>query len=127
MNDLAEFLRARYAEERAEAERQPDEGAFDMDPWEIRKDVEGGWPSTDYLRIAKLRVFAEADAKLAIIKAHPVTRDVTPESPDGRHGFGCETCHQDEGLIIDRGWCVTLRALAAVYAEHPGYYEGWRP
>lgn len=54
-----------------------------------------------------------ADRK--ILAAHPVTRDVITVQPDGTHGFGCATCHQDEGLIIGDGWCDTLLALAEAH------------
>lgn len=72
------------------------------------------------------RVLAEVEAKRQVLNAHPSTRDVVTVSPDGAHGFGCATCHQDEGVIVGDGWCVTLRALASVYASHPDYRAEWR-
>jgi hypothetical protein len=140
--DLAEFLRARYAEARA---REEGKWAIRADvPFEVTFVYEG---DGEYVEIGRLGrrmsadefwkqwgepapdpgVLADLDSKLTIVEAHPITRDVIPESPDGRHGFGCATCHQDEGLIIDRGWCTTLRALGSVYASHPHYREEWRP
>jgi hypothetical protein len=71
-------------------------------------------------------VLAALDARLALLDEHPTTRDVIAEKPDGLHGFGCATCHQDEGLIVGYGWCRTLRLLAAPFAAHPDYDEGWR-
>lgn len=54
-----------------------------------------------------------ADRKL--IAAHPVNRDVINEKPDGMHGFGCFTCHNEDLLTIGYGWCASLRALAEGY------------
>ncbi len=54
-----------------------------------------------------------ADRKL--IAAHPVTRDVITENPDGTHGFGCAVCHTEDLLTVGYGWCDSLRALAEGY------------
>jgi hypothetical protein len=136
--DLAEFLRARYGEARR-AEEGKTQVKRDAPPYEIRYERGGEYAILDGHRIDAAEfwsaygepcpdpgVLADLDSKLTIVKAHPITRDVIPESPDGRHGFGCATCHQDEGLIIDRGWCTTLRALGSIYATHPDYREEWR-
>ena len=141
MNELVAFLRARLDEEEMLAKERlcincgvltaPLRShlgvtgyTHDGPAWEgkrCRGSITGAEPVQN-----PARALSEVEAKLAIIKAHPITRDVIPESPDGRHGFGCATCHQDEGLIIDRGWCTTLRALGSVYASHPDYREEWR-
>ena len=133
MSDIAEFLRARYAEQRALAEAARD-GNWDFKPYPPLE--VGGDPVKYEAMMARVRfvealqpsqVLADLDAKLAILDEHPATRDVIAEKPDGLHGFGCATCHQDEGLIIGYGWCRTLRLLAVPFAAHPDYDERWRP
>lgn len=64
-------------------------------------------PATVLRRIA-------ADRK--ILAVHPyTTRVVNPV--DGSHsaGFGCETCHDWDGVPEGRGWCDTVRLLAEGY------------
>lgn len=63
--------------------------------------------------VAALRRCA-ADRK--ILAAHPyTTRVVNPV--DGSHtaGFGCETCHDWDGVPEGRGNCATILALAEAY------------
>ena len=145
MSDIVEFLRDRYTERRAIAEAAAG----------LQCDPENGWGITDssiYDPAEKRRwisphigmlhepesaehivannpavVLADLDAKLAILDEHPTTADVIAEKPDGLHGFGCATCHHDEGWTIGYGWCRTLRLLAAPFAAHPDYDERWRP
>jgi hypothetical protein len=61
------------------------------------------------------RARCEIDAKRAILAAHPLTTEVIP--PGYRTGtgqpFGCETCHDWDGVTEGRGYCDTLLALAA--------------
>lgn len=146
MNEITEFLRARYAEAR---KAEMGKLAVRLDaPWDYT--MVHDWDNT-YVLIGKGEspfrprmsieefnerhtdpapdpfVLADLDAKLALIDEHPATRDVIAEKPDGLHGFGCATCHQDEGRIVGYGWCRTLRFLAVPYADHPGYRQEWRP
>lgn len=55
-----------------------------------------------------------ADRK--ILAAHPYTRNVIKPSY-GMHGakFGCETCHDWDGVPEGRGNCETILALAEAY------------
>jgi Family of unknown function (DUF6221) len=64
------------------------------------------------------RVLREVAAKRAILGEH------RPE-PDGG-GYYCTCCedHRDDADYIE--WpCPTVRALAAVYADRPGWREEW--
>ena len=81
--------------------------------------------SQDYLDPAPGRFMAANDpaavlrriaADRKILAAHPyTTRVVNPV--DGSHsaGFGCETCHDWDGVPEGRGWCDTVRLLAEGY------------
>ena len=107
--DLAAFINARLDEDETAARGAWPEGIFG-----------------DWMRKGSARALREAAAKRAILAAHPVTTEVIP--PGYRAGtgekFGCETCHDWDGVTEGRGYCGTLRALAAVYADHPDYRDG---
>jgi hypothetical protein len=64
----------------------------------------------------------EADRK--ILAAHPYTTTVINPLDGSRNaGFGCETCHDWDGVPEGRGNCSTLLALAEGYGltkEQPG-------
>ena len=77
------------------------------------------------------RVLAECSAKRAIIELHH------PFNHHGEHGdyAFCTACQWDHGSdeprtdmgIAEYGHpCQTLRALATIYADHPGFQEAWR-
>jgi len=72
-----------------------------------------------------LRVLAECQAKRAIIDAHPITSDVIEVSTRIKHGYACETCFSYGDVVEDHGYCDTIRALAAVYKDHPDYQQEW--
>jgi hypothetical protein len=120
VTDLIEFLNARLAEDEATAKRvQPNQS-----PTELRAMVgrEGGEP---FLIVASERVLREVSAKRAILEDHRIVKaDVDTEDFD----FGCERCYfnRDEG-VAGYGYCPTLKALAAVYSDHPDYDESWKP
>lgn len=68
---------------------------------------------------SQARILAECEAKRRIVMAH---------STDD--GFG-EVMDPSCSGTYDPGYeypedCATLRALAAVYADHPDYNEAWR-
>jgi Family of unknown function (DUF6221) len=63
------------------------------------------------------RVLAECAAKRAILALHQETAFYHPGGPTALCTAGC-----------NGGWpCPTLRALAAAFADHPGYDKAWRP
>lgn len=98
---LSVFLLARIAEDEAATERFLD----DYVP-------EGAWGLT--------RVLAECEAKRRVIAAHPHQIDHRDEV------LGCATC--PEGAVAPNWrYCLTLRALALPYADHPEYRQEWRP
>jgi hypothetical protein len=71
------------------------------------------------------RVLREVAAKRAILEDHRIIKaDIDTEEFD----LGCERCHfnRDEG-VAGCGYCPTLKALAAVYGDHPDYDERWKP
>jgi len=69
------------------------------------------------------RVLAECKAKRAIIAEHG--RD------EASSGDYCETCAEWWKYEVGEGAppvaypCTTVRALAAVYADHPDYLQDW--
>jgi hypothetical protein len=101
-------------------------GLIDVDGGTVRAQNIFPAEAAHVVRHDPARVLREVGAKRDIVKFHPITRDVIAVKPDGLHGFGCATCHQDEGLTMGYGWCATLLALAAVYADHPDYRAEWR-
>lgn len=112
MDDLIEFLRARYAEEQAEAEKQPDDDDYPLDSWTIRWEETGEWNSYSYVRITRARVLREVEAKRRLLcqfehRGNSVRATVVPST----------------GGV----WDDLLRMLAAPYADHPDYRQEWAP
>ncbi len=121
MTDIVEFLRARYAEERAAA--QPAAGIW-PEPWQKQR-APGGWrvgsgqrlvimghpAATEYIASRDARqALADIDAKLQILKLHEQCAD-EPE---------CWVCG-------DQPWCRTTSLLALPYAGHADYDQEWTP
>lgn len=113
--DIADFLRARYAEEAAEAEKQADD--YPMDPWVIQWEETGEWNSYSYIRIAKARVFAEVEVKLVIVKEWEDQHEAADSEPGPNEWNGG----------IGKLETFVLPLLASVYASHPDYRQEWRP
>lgn len=75
------------------------------------------------------RVLRDIAAKRAIVASH------TPSDWPTRSSATCPICatwdHDvamgDQAAAPVADPCPTLRHLAAVYADRPGYQEGWRP
>ena len=113
---IVEFLEARIAEDEAQLAATPSV-AQDTQDFDY-----GG--TDDYLRftIGYGRATAECAAKRAIMIEHKMV-----ERTDGMtRSIGCELCNFER----DYGWneigpCQTLRALAAVYKDHPDYQLDW--
>lgn len=124
---IADFLLARIAEDEAWADRSSRHNDTDA----FAKDNYG------CLLVDPARVLAECEAKRRIVSTHAVvTEDHTgawwalgnPGSEPVR--TGCDNCRKagvDGEDYLVNGPCDTLRALAAVYADHPDYDEAWRP
>lgn len=58
-----------------------------------------------------------ADRK--ILAAHPYTTRVVTGYGEHTAGFGCETCHDWDGVPEGRGNCATILALAEAYGLEP--------
>lgn len=75
------------------------------------------------------RALAEVDAKRRVLARHQPYdasyyggyRD--PDEDEDERGPHCRTC----GDMTTRWPCGTLRDIAAVYREHPGYRPEWAP
>jgi hypothetical protein len=110
---LTEFLLARIAEDEAAA-REPRWLAF-----------EHGVDSYGQEVFAK-RVLAECESKRRIVRVH------------GPRDGECDVCNRgwwdedDDGTeryasMPEAYPCLTLRALALPYADHPDYRDEWKP
>jgi hypothetical protein len=83
---------------------------LDEDEADARAITEGSWEDATLhgdhvLRWSPARVLAECEAKRRIVEGEPA------RIANDRHSQ----------------WERTLRDLAAVYSDHPGYDEEWRP
>lgn len=72
------------------------------------------------LAMGTARVLAECAAKQAIIGMHRRTMDIYGDAL----GDTCTTC-VSSGPDAQGYPCDTLKALAAVYADHPDYKQEW--
>lgn len=125
MTELIDFLNVRLDEDEAVAK-----GLIGACRSMVREpDFYGvGGPAAEALwqRFSPARVLAEVDAKRKIITAHPLTTNIVSYG-GGEHPFGCETCHDWDGVTKGDGYCDTLRLLALPYWDHLHYDEGWKP
>lgn len=134
---LVEFLRARLDEDQEAARRcAPGPWALVGEPRETRVvscptgvAVALGW-LRDAEHIAShdpARVLADVAAKRAILDLHKPERVWTGSKyEDGK----CTTCllWESQGYSRYEDFpCPTLRALVAMYADHPDYDPAWRP
>lgn len=69
------------------------------------------------------RVLREVEAKRQQLALHSPSEFGTWVGDDDDQAPACRTC----GNLTARFPCKTLRLLASVYADRPGYQEGWRP
>ena len=107
MNDLAEFLLARVAEDETVARAARGSGLHDDRP-----------AVKEWIGLANPeRALVWSDARRRIVALHRIV-----PRPDGADGYValCAGCgHADP--------CPTLRLMSLPYAEHPDYREEWRP
>jgi len=110
MDDLAAFLAARLDEDEA---RIVPVGS----PGYCEDDAEG-------IHLTPARVLREVAAKRAILELHHIRRIGT--WPVCTHCRPVDPEYTDD--LTSEPWpCRTLRALAAVYSDHPGYRQEWAP
>ena len=74
------------------------------------------------LIVDERRVLREVAAKRAILAEHR-----EEGRGDHRGCAGCGWCPGDEVRLNEVEECPTLRALAAVHADHPDYNQRWSP
>ncbi|MFI2562993.1 DUF6221 family protein [Paenarthrobacter sp. NPDC018779] len=138
MTSIIEFLEARIAEDEAAAR------ACDVPAWSIRDEpdehlwVEGlsihaadsNWDACIAVADARhavrhnpARVLAECAAKRAIMREHEL--DLGMREPY------CDSCAEwwmselGEGPPMVKYPCPTVKAVAAVYKDHPDYQQEW--
>ena len=148
MSDLVAFLRARLGEDEAGAReaadgdsgqwfmgdkwnvyRAEDEARYDLEPGpdEHRLVVYGNVePQSEHIaRHDPARVLREVEAGRAILAEHqPVWDDYVDGDGIERATHECETCRPPG--TPDNWPCQTIRALAAVWSDHPDYDPAWR-
>jgi hypothetical protein len=109
MNDLAEFLLTRIAEDGAVADRWPEE----VEP--------GTWVDDRGHPIwaPRSRVLAECEAKRRIVERYRHEADVTARTP----ASGLKTPQEARSGALGEA-CLLL---ALPYADHPDYRPEWRP
>lgn len=146
MDDLTAFVTARLDEDEAIANAAASEAGPD---WTWDRESRDGYLRTpagtimaDALNVEDeqfrphvarhdpARALREVAAKRAILAEHGHYR--VDHNWTGRTDldapFGCSTCHiGNDGDMYDGGWCVTVRQLAAIYSDHPGYRPEWAP
>jgi len=90
--------------------------------------IEGGGSRYDLAeRMDPPRVLAECAAKRAIIGEHsPVDfTGLGMDSPNACRICGIEVSMSDWEWMNDSFPCLTLKALASTYADHPDYQQEW--
>lgn len=118
MNDLAEFLLARIAEDEADARES------DLNRWRGHVfDVDvNGWFNPP-------RVLAECEAKRQVVAAYlnEKTRRDAYQSEDARAGEDEEQAiRRRSSAARTRGLEIALERLALPYADHPDFRPEWR-
>jgi hypothetical protein len=107
MADLVAFLNARLGE--------------DEDTWQRAQDGPQAGPPGVIDR--QLR---EVEAKRAILTEHSPGYPVTYPEPSGEPT--CYVCHAGGYDWDPERWpCLTVRALAAIWRDHPDYDPAWKP
>lgn len=74
------------------------------------------------------RMVAECKAKWRILEGHPNSLGQCVTCSDGDDG-GCPDpdCCGGASAMMHSWPCPTLRAIAAIYADHPDYRDEWKP
>lgn len=145
MPDIVEFLEARIADDEQLVEQIGDVGAsggvalFALFAW-----APDPWP----IELNRSRLQGECAAKRAVLALHcpasvttyaygPTIRTIGTDGRPYSHSSGghfevvdaCLTCSNfgREDDDIERFPCDTIRAIAAIYADHPDYQHEWKP
>jgi hypothetical protein len=153
-DDMAAFLAARLDEDETAA-KALESGDWGQSPWavtecsgfcpcivyqgEYKPVLEAQVPLIQYIADAEApeyaahiarhdpaRVLREVAAKRAILAVHSPGYPVTYPKPSGQPT--CAVCHSGGWDWDPEQWpCPTVRALAAIYSNHPGYRQEWAP
>ncbi|MFD5221370.1 DUF6221 family protein [Streptomyces tendae] len=133
MSDIADFLRARYAEQRALA-LAASPGPWHSDGGSVyathpTDEVVNYTESADHIAAHDpSAVLADLDAKLAIVDEHPAATGWDGREIDGNVCRTCSETSQDGELAGDVYPCRTLRLLAQPFAGHANHKgEEWAP
>lgn len=120
---LTDFLLARIDEDEDEAKAAMGpanspmgDDAADEVLWMARNEGVAEAGIEHFARHDPARVLAECEAKRRIVEAHGPYRMASL-------GY-CSSCGDVPQVAYP---CPTLRALAAIYADHPDYRVEWRP
>lgn len=148
MADLTAFISARLSEDEAMAQLAAREGGtWTQDDPERRPGAisstggpvvydEGSPDEYQAAHIARhdpARVLREVTAKCDVLVIHHlqiIRQEATPFNPytgepnEPAYDGNCETCGW---FSPGHGGCPTLRAIAAVWSDHPGYRPEWAP
>jgi Family of unknown function (DUF6221) len=118
---LVAFLRARLDEDEAAAR-----AAVHFD-YGVKNWADDGDPVDVHIaRHDPARVLREVMAARAILDLHSPSYPVTYPEPSGQPT--CGVCHAGGWDWEPEKWpCPTVRALVAVYSDHPDYDQGWAP
>jgi hypothetical protein len=116
--DIAEFIGARLAEDEASATTLRELARETIErlkePRFLGREIPawGTWPDVEAMCIRALR---DVEAKRAIIAAHAKADEWVNVSAGATAGYA--------RLIMDD----TMRAIAAIWNDHPDYREEWKP
>lgn len=121
---IEDFLLARIAEDEAAASAKPPGAFFERHTMDYRASEADGF---GYAWTSRFRVLAECAAKRRIVELHQPDDDkcsvCSHEIGYASDGYGGEYY---ENHRTGNDWpCATLRAIAAVYSDHPDYREDW--
>lgn len=129
MDDLIAFYRAQLNEDQAEIEKHPDDPC---DPDGFQATIETSYPCFPMLTIGKQRALRDIETKRRIVEEH-ASEDghcSTCTIEDMEENAGADYDSEPEMIRVRRpvAWpCPTVRLLAELYTDRPGYKEEWRP
>ena len=122
MGDLVAFCEARVSEDEAaalESKNAPAGAARFVDADQ--------WSQSLIWLTGEDRMIREVEAKRAILAAHVPYFEPAEAVPDicavcvtGKDGYA-------ENWLMDLWPCLPVRAIAAIWSDHPDYEEGWKP
>lgn len=123
MTDLALWLAAQLDADEARAKACPGSGEWSADDIGIYGPGLSPEVRAHMAEWDPARVLREIEAKREQVKLHSPSEFGTWVGDDDDQMPACRTC----GNLTARFPCKTLRLLASVYADRPGYRDAWRP